>query len=407
MEEKLFRKGTFEFVGNIMEGKELVSTNTLGTSEWKKTRLNIGIKNDNNLQFLNIEYMHSDKVKTAKLFDKDGNGFDVKLEETYKPETIEKVPEYNRIIVDMETDFEKKKEYVKLMFKKRNHEFKEEQTYEDLEKIKEYSAQIKELATNRLEFVHMKDVIKFLEANMPNIKDKKIKVVGVVKSNYYKGKNNLQYIPERIEIVENETANQLKVYLDLFYEKDSIDDDTKQRKMFINGYVGERIKKQDKLFPLTVVVDYTKVDDTNEQHQLLLTFMKNIFQITDKKQMHKIGLELNVINGAEVVEFDESCLTDNQKMGIQLGLNTIDDFKPKGNTYGSRIQELKVAKSDLKNYPNGSVEVFKAIDLGDYLVADDSDKSLSDVKNDTKEETKTEQTTDTSTTDLMAQLFGN
>ena len=56
------------------------------------------------------------------------------------------------------------KEYTKLIFKKRNHEFKKEEdkTDEDREKIKEYDAQIKELATNRITFCHMTDAIIFL-----------------------------------------------------------------------------------------------------------------------------------------------------------------------------------------------------------------------------------------------------
>lgn len=409
MADKLFRKGTFTFIGNVVTGKELVTTQKMGTSDWKKTRLNLGIKNDNNLQFLTMEYIHSDKVKTSKFFNTEGEAFDVKWEDTMKPSTLNKISEMNRIVVDLETDFEIKKEYTKLIFKKHNHEFKEEKTDEDLEKIKEYDAQIKELAVNRVEFAHVKDTIKFLEASISMIKDKKLKVTGTIKSNYYDGKNVLQYIPSRIEIVEDDTESQLKAFIDVFYDKDGVQDDEKAKKINVFGYIGERIKKQDKLFPIVATIDYTRIDLENEQHMLLLNFMKNTFKITDKKQVHKIGVEINIINGAEMVEFDETCLTPDQKMGIELGFNTIDDFKPKGNVYGSKIEELRVCKADLKTYPNGSVEVFATSNLIDFLALDDSDKKEEDVKTDkpqenTKEDSK-QDSKQQSTEDLMKSLF--
>lgn len=409
MADKLFRKGTFTFIGNVVTGKELVTTQKMGTSDWKKTRLNLGIKNDNNLQFLTMEYIHSDKVKTTKFFNTEGEAFDVKWEDTMKPSTLNKISEMNRIVVDLETDFEIKKEYTKLIFKKHNHEFKEEKTDEDLEKIKEYDAQIKELAVNRVEFAHVKDTIKFLEASISMIKDKKLKVTGTIKSNYYDGKNVLQYIPSRIEIVEDDTESQLKAFIDVFYDKDGVQDDEKAKKINVFGYIGERIKKQDKLFPIVATIDYTRIDLENEQHMLLLNFMKNTFKITDKKQVHKIGVEINIINGAEMVEFDETCLTPDQKMGIELGFNTIDDFKPKGNVYGSKIEELRVCKADLKTYPNGSVEVFATSNLIDFLALDDSDKKEEDVKTDkpqenTKEDSK-QDSKQQSTEDLMKSLF--
>lgn len=407
-ENRMFGRSSFTFIGGIVTSKELVTTNKLSdTSEWSRTRLNFGIKNDNNTQFLNMEYIHSPKVKTTKIFFEDGSNEDVKFEDTCKPSIISRVSEMNRIVVDLEQDFDKKSEYTKLMFKKRNHDIKEEKTDDDLQKIEEYSKQINELATNRVEFAHIKDVIKFMESSIPMIKDHKIKVTGTVKSNYYNGKNNLQYIPQRIELVPEDTENQLKVYLDFFYDKDGIDDDVKEKRMIVNGYIGERVKKADKLYPLVVVLDYTKIDTEIEQHQQLLDFMKKTFRITNRKQVHKMGLELNILNGSQVVEWDENCLTDDQKMAVALGLSKAEDFKPKGFVYGSRITELRLAKPNVKAYPEFGIEVFPINDLSDYMVADDSDKKISEVKDTPKEEPKQEDKKQESAEDLMAKLFGN
>lgn len=408
MAERLFNNSRFNFVGSVSYGKEPLSTKPMGSSKWSKTRLGVGVKNDNNMQFLNMEYIHNDSVKTCKILGKDGETFEVDLNKTTNEEVVAKASDMVKITVDLETDFEKKKEYTSLIFKVRNIEKKkpEEITDEDKTKLVEYKAQIKELATNRVEFAHMKDAIKFVNASLPVIKDYKIRVTGTVKSNFYNNKNNLQYIPSFIEIVPQDTENQLKAYMDVFYEEGGIEDDLSVKKMFVNGYVGEKVKKVDTLFPLSVVIDYTKIDLENAEHQMLLGFMKDIFKITDKKQVHKIGVELNVINGSEVVEFDESCLTDQQRLAIQFGLNKIEDFKPRGNVYGEKIQELKVVKANLKAYPNGCKEVFNVDDLHLYLSKDDSDVKASDIKKEEpKEEVKEESKEQTQEEKLRA-LFG-
>ena len=139
---------------------------------------------------------------------------------------------------------------------------------------------------------------------------------------------------------------------------------------------------------------------------MLLDYMKGIFKITNKKEVHKIGLELNVLNGAETVEFNEDCLTDQQKMEIALGLSKLEDFKPRGNVYGNRIQELRVFKPDSKAYPDGSIEVFSVDELDTYLTYDDSDVKMSDVKKDEpKEEIKEESKATNPTEELMKSLF--
>lgn len=403
MTERLTKNGTFNFVGTLGFSDSPLSTKQMGSSDWSKTKLGVSVRNGSNSQFLALEYIHSDKIKTTKIMTKelDENGknknIEVQLSDTYKPEIVGQAADFIKKVIDLEEDFEKKKEYTSLLFKIKNHEMKEEKTQEDLDKIKEYSEQVKELATNRLEFCHMKDAIKYLNEMLPTLKGKKVRVTGQVKSNYYNGINRLQYIPNFIELVPKETENQLKAFIDLFFDKDGIDDDTKEKKMYVNGYIGEKIKKADKLIPLQVVVDYTKINEEDEQHKMMLDYMKGIFKIKDKKQIHKIGLIINAINGAETVEFSEECLTEKQKMSIALGLNKLEDFKPKGNTYGERIQELRVINADLRNYTDGAIEVFPIDELNDYLVniEDDKDMAVTEVKS---EESRTE--------DMFSKLFG-
>lgn len=409
MADKLFNNSKFVFVGELTQGKESLTTNKLSdTSEWSRTRLNVGIKDDGNMQFLNMEYIHKDSLKTCNLFSKDGTQLEVQLNDTTKPEIIDMVSDMSKIVIDLEDDFENKKEYTKLIYKRLNHEMKkEEMNDDDKAKIKEYTEQINEMATKRITFCHIKDAISFVNQALPMIKGKKVKITGSVKCNYYKGKNNLQYVPNHIELVPEDTENQLKIFADVFYEKDSIDDDKKLKKFIVNGYLGERVKKADKLFPTTVVIDYTRVDEENEQHKMLLDFMKGFFAIKDKKQVHKIGVEIDVINGSEKIEFDESCLTPLQLMSVKLGKNKVEDFKPRGNVYGDRVVELRICNYNLRDYSNGALEIFPVSDLADYIYKDDSNVKKEDVKKEeVVQEDKKEEEPKNDMQDMMKNLFG-
>ena len=52
MAEKLFRNSKFTFIGELVEGKTLISDEKCGEKGWKKKRMSIGIKNNENTQFL-------------------------------------------------------------------------------------------------------------------------------------------------------------------------------------------------------------------------------------------------------------------------------------------------------------------------------------------------------------------
>ena len=84
--------------------------------------------------------------------------------------------------------------------------------------------------------------------------------------------------------------------------------------------------------------------------------------------------------------------------------NKLEDFKPRGATYGDQIQELRVINADLRNYKDGAIEVFEVKELDDYLVntEDDKDVKISEVKNDESEQKNKEDEQNK----LYASLFG-
>ena len=404
-ENQFSRNGKFVFTGEVCVGKEVVTDNAMGSSKWKKEKLNVGVKTDDSTLWLTVENIHNpeEPKRKAVLFDKEGNRFEVEQSQTLNDDVIEKCADYLKVVIDLEEDQELKKEYTKLIYKKLNHERAENPTDEDKAKIEEYTKQINELATKRTTVVTSKDLIQILGAIAPDLREKKtkVKVKGNIKLNYYNGNTRLEYHPTSFEIVGKDAAYENVLLLDIFYEKDSIDDVKKEKKMYINGYLAQKVKGEFKLYPVPFVLDYTKIDTEDPNQKLLLEYSKGIFDIKDKKQVHKVSVIAKSLMGAEIKEFDESCLTERQKISIALGKSKIEDFKPKGNIYGDFKIEYRVITDDLKVQPDGTEPVFPTDELVNYLSYDDSDKKAEDVKveeNETSEEDKRKA--------MMAKLFG-
>ena len=82
--------------------------------------------------------------------------------------------------------------------------------------------------------------------------------------------------------------------------------------------------------------------------------IKGLFKVEDC-ELAKIGFKVNLINRMEEVEFDETMMTEEDRMYIEFGIMTLDDFKNKyGNGKGGYIKKFEVDKISA-TYRNGAV----------------------------------------------------
>ena len=102
MAEQFSRVGKFIFTGEVCVGKEVVTDNTMGSSKWKKEKLNVGVKTDDSTLWLTVENIHNSEEPNRKvlLFDRDGEKFEVSPSQTLDEEVIEKCADYLKIVVD-------------------------------------------------------------------------------------------------------------------------------------------------------------------------------------------------------------------------------------------------------------------------------------------------------------------
>ena len=109
------------------------------------------------------------------------------------------------------------------------------------------------------------------------------------------------------------------------------------------------------------------------------------------KNMVHILWDCVLIRGAETVEFTEDMLTENQKEQIELGIRTLDDFKPKGAILGGRVNEYRLFDPKLTgDFADGLVDTeMKESEFEEMVYAPAVDEKLDDVVE--KAEAKTEE----------------
>lgn len=201
-------------------------------------------------------------------------------------------------------------------------------------------------------------------------------VTGTCERHPYKNKNGEIKLITRYNIqnVYEENSDRdctLTLREEIFFNSDSIDEsifkDTK--KVLVNGYFNQFFGKQNDAYiadvnrnyyvPEQYVVNFAGIDFENPQQKKLYDYIMSVLKSAkSNKKMYSLNWQCSIVAGAEEVPFDESQLTEQQKLQIELGLSTIESFKPRGSIYGPRVNEIRLVKPILNGeYANGVIEL--------------------------------------------------
>ena len=84
-------------------------------------------------------------------------------------------------------------------------------------------------------------------------------------------------------------------------------------------------------------------------------------------------------NGSQEEEFTEDMLTEMQRSQLELGLKTLDDFRPNGRTFGNRVVEYKIVNCDIRgNYADGLVTLEDTAEEFEELIYNTGDDTEGD-----------------------------
>lgn len=322
------------------------------TKETKKMlSMTFGIKEtDMNMAF--VEAFDSQQ-KVIKTMDTDNEKLDVDWDDRFDEDIISKIASYRKYIVDLGDDH-----------------------------------------GGRQEFITAYDMIEHLREYLPDYNGRVV-VTGQFTRDWY-AKKKMYFSKFRVQNVfaaPEERKNRLLLTMDLFYNKASLDDSDfdESKKMTLDCYIEQYINKDEgrKYVPIQVVFSGAKYDLENEKHKKLFDYKMKYIKVKNKNMVH-IPWEIVLLRGAEEAEFDESMLTDSQREQVELGIKTVDDFRPKGNVYGDRIDEFRLFEPKLEgDYADGVLECDDTADeFEEKIYVPAQDETMEEAKKNSKSSSK-------------------
>ena len=327
--------------------KEITKKDEKTKETRKMLSMSFGVKEtDMNMAF--VEAFDSQQ-KVIKTMDVDNEKMDVDWDDRFDEDIIEKVANYRKYIVDLGDEH-----------------------------------------GGRQEFITAYDMIEHLREHLPNY-DGRVVVTGQFTRDWY-AKKKTYFSKFRIQNVfaaPEERKNRLLLTMDLFYNKSSLDDSDfdENKKMTLDCYIEQYINKDEgrKYVPIQVVFSGAKYDLENEKHKKLFNYKMKYIKVKNKNMVH-IPWEIVLLRGAEEAEFDESMLTDSQREQVELGIKSVDDFRPKGNIYGDRIDEFRLFEPKLEgDYADGVLECDDTADeFEEKIFVPAADETMEEAKKNSK-----------------------
>lgn len=202
------------------------------------------------------------------------------------------------------------------------------------------------------EFISEWDFVEFIKKVIDSGKynDKKFFIRG--NANYsYSDKNQKvyeNYVPQRIYLADDDAEEYSTATIKVIYGADAVDEMSAEEKgkYYVSGYMMEYDNNRKKNIPVPVVVTIPVAPtEASDKDKKKVEAIKRKFVVEDDT-FKELGIEVNMLNGAQKVEITEDMLTEEQKDDLECGLITLDDIRADlgGSVYGDRVQEYQFAK---------------------------------------------------------------
>ena len=168
--------------------------------------------------------------------------------------------------------------------------------------------------------------------------------------NYSYSENNKRvyenYIPSRIYLAADDKEPYSKGNITLLFNSDSLDDMSVEEKgkYYVNGWSMKYDNNRRGNIPVPTTISIP-TDIVNSKGVNISSHIAKKFKVDDDS-IKELGIEVNMLNGAQRVEITEDMLTDEQKEDLELEIITMDDIRAElgANVYGERIQEYQYDK---------------------------------------------------------------
>ena len=369
----------FEMVGKISLGKETEKFKPYSEhkydSGWVKRRIMFNAICGDNRHLLTVDAGsfadgHGDVVTFSKgSVDNSGNkvkgkSLKIPFKDRLTSPKLAEVAEFKKFIFDLEKPnrrykLEKAAEKVKEGTSLTDEELKEL----GIESEMDINDALDKSNKKRHEFISEWDFVEFIKKVIDSGKysDKKFYIKGNANYSYSDNKKRVyeSYVPQRIYLADDDADEYSTATIKMIFNADSLDEMSVEEKgkYYVNGYMFEYDSNRKSNIPVPVTVTIPVAhEDADEKTKKKVEAIKRKFTVDDDTYK-ELGVEVNMLNGAQRVEITDDMLTDEQREDLECGLITLDDIRADlgGSVYGERIQEYQFKKI-ARGYSRGRVD---------------------------------------------------
>lgn len=221
-----------------------------------------------------------------------------------------------------------------------------------LESEADVKSELEKSNKKKHEFISEWDFVEFIKKVIDSGKynDKKFFIRGNATYSYSDKNQKVyeNYVPQRIYLADDDAEEYSTATIKVIYGADAVDEMSAEEKgkYYVSGYMMEYDNNRKENIPVPVVVTIPVAPtEASDKDKKKVEAIKRKFVVEDDT-FKELGIEVNMLNGAQKVEITEDMLTDEQKEDLECGLITLDDIRADlgGNVYGDRVQEYQFSK---------------------------------------------------------------
>lgn len=351
----------FEMIGKLSLSKETdkfkpYSVNVYD-SGWKKTTLKFNAICGDNRHVLQVDAGcwndgHGDIYTFTKAtVDESGNktkgqSITIPFKERLTSKRLPEVADFKKFVFDLEEHGRRYKLKNMVDALKEGNSVTDEQLKEvgltaNDSVVKAYE----ESLSKHHEFIYEGDFIDFIKKVIDSgeYANRNFLIRGVGNYSYNENTQKVyeSYLPNRIYLADVSKDPHSTATINVLFNSNSLDDMSVEEKgkYFVNGWSMEYDSNRKSNIPVPATVSFTTEDEKKAK------VLVKRFTIEDES-IKELGLEVNMLNGAQRQEITEDMLTDEQKEDLECGLITMADIRAElgGNVFGDKIREYQIIK---------------------------------------------------------------
>lgn len=358
----------FNFTGKIVLGKDTEKFHPIEKKEfssgWMNTTVKFNCVSGTNriLCMTQGGKWKDDKKNSVKTFGKsttDANGnvtkgekIEILWSKRFDKDQIDKVAGFRKFVVDT-GDYKMRYKLKNLVEALENGTVTDEMIEETgIDNLDDAKVELDKSQAKRKEFLSEWDFAEYMikVAQSEKMKNKLFNISGTYEVSYNADKDKFykNYHVNRVTLAAEDAEPQTEMKIDFLYGENAWDDSSYDEtgKCLVNGWISYYDNNLKKTGFSDVVITVREEDEKTRKT------LKRKFTCED--EIKQIGLTLNVIEGAEVIEITMDMLDEETREDIECGLLDFEEVKKEmgGKTVGNKVSELRFAElTATKNKP--------------------------------------------------------